>query len=124
MGRYGIDWSKGLDKFKADDYDTIVLETTKIIENNVVGDLLSGAYYDRGIIYSDRRNYEKAILDFTFALQLNFHHPGAAYYNRGLAYYMIKKMDLALFDFNKANNLNPNDEDTLYMIKLITSRNI
>jgi tetratricopeptide (TPR) repeat protein len=123
VGRYGIDWSKGLENFTDEDYGKIMEETTKIIENNEPDELLSGAYYDRGSIYIDRGNYEMAIFDFTSALQLHFNHPDAAHYNRGLAYYMLKKLDLALSDFNEANYLHPEDKNTLHMIELTTSKN-
>ena len=116
MGRYGLDWDKGYENFTDEDYNLIMAETTKIIETNKPDELLSGAYYDRGIIYNDRGKYEIAISDFTSALQFNFNHPDAAYYNRGLAYYMLEKFDLALSDFNEALQINPDDQDTIKFI--------
>jgi hypothetical protein len=66
MGRYGIDWSKGLENFTKEDYDRILVETTKIIEEkNPAIEVLSGAFYDRGVLYGMRGDNEKAVLDYT-----------------------------------------------------------
>jgi tetratricopeptide (TPR) repeat protein len=124
MSRYGIDWSnrKSSDDFTEEEFDIIFAETTKIIENDDTETDIASAYYDRGIIYIKWGDYEKAIFDFTSALQLHFQHPGTAHYNRGLACYMIKKTESALSDFNEAKCFYPDDKDTLYMIDLISKK--
>ena len=119
MGRYGIDWDKGLKNFTDEDYDKIMIETTKIINKDEPSDLLPGAYYDRGIINYNRDNYDNAISDFTSALQLHCIHPFAAYYNRGLAFYCKKQYEKALSDFYEAEHINPNDPEIKNMIQQI-----
>jgi tetratricopeptide (TPR) repeat protein len=111
MGRYGIDWSKGLENFTDEDYDRIFKETSKIIESKSPEDLLPGAYYDRGIIYRNRGDNEKAVLDYTSAIQLNCRHIDAAYYNRGFVYYVMDQYDAALADFDVYRRLKPNEQN-------------
>jgi tetratricopeptide (TPR) repeat protein len=79
MGRYGIDWSKGLENFTDEDYDKIMAETTKIIETRKPEKLLAGAYYDRGIVHRDRGDKEQAIFDYTSVIELHCSYIDAAY---------------------------------------------
>jgi len=47
---WGIDWNKKMEEFTEEDYDKIMAETAKIIEEgNADIDSLSGAFYDRGL---------------------------------------------------------------------------
>jgi len=65
------------------------------------------AFWDRGILYMARGNYDKAIEDFTQAINLNME---AAFSLRGLAYKEAGDFDKARADFAKALELNPGDE--------------
>jgi len=70
----------------------------------------SNSFFERGILFADRGDYDMAIEDFTEALKLQPDNI-QAYYRRGLAY--IKKFDSddkAIADFSQAIKLDPNDK--------------
>jgi len=116
MGRYGIDWDKGLQNFTEEDYNLIMTETTKIIdEKNTDMNTLSGAFYDRGVLFEIKNEYRKAISDYTSSIKIrdNFY---AAYYNRGRLFALERKYDIALSDLNKAMQINPDNQDTIKLI--------
>ncbi|OIO41231.1 hypothetical protein AUJ10_01155 [Candidatus Pacearchaeota archaeon CG1_02_31_27] len=64
------------------------------------------AYFNRGIIYYNLNNYEKAIDDLTKVLKFESENI-RAYYFRGLAYNYLGKYKNAIDDLNKAIELNP-----------------
>ncbi|HXX57756.1 MAG TPA: tetratricopeptide repeat protein [Thermodesulfovibrionales bacterium] len=70
-------------------------------------------YNDRGITYSERGQYEQAILDFNKALEID---PLLAetYNNRGIAYSGKGRYDRAISDFNRALEINPLLAKTYY----------
>ena len=74
-----------------------------------MGDNLNSAieYIDRGIIYANNGNIEKAIADFDQALELDRNDP-EAYYVRGSAYYDKGDLEQAITDFTHSLRLNPN----------------
>ncbi len=59
------------------------------------------AYNNRGIIYADRQEYEKAIQDYNKAISIKHDHAGS-YNNRGNIYLDRKDYGKAMQDFNKA----------------------
>ena len=61
---------------------------------------------NQGIKHFDKRQYDKAISDFTKAIELN-PKSAEAYYRRGIAYVDKANVDKALSDLNKAIELNP-----------------
>ena len=65
------------------------------------------AFYNRGLAYWDRREFDTALADYEQAIRIN---PGYAptYYNRGLAYYEQRDYDRAIHDLNQAINGRPN----------------
>jgi len=75
------------------------------------------AYNTRGNVYSDLKQYDKAIADYNKAIELDptgecgIGKKGAAYYNRGLAYSGLKQYDKAISDYNKAIELNSGDAE-------------
>jgi len=66
------------------------------------------ALYNRAWLYASKNDFEKAVGDYTKAIQIK---KGQAdiYYNRGLLYVKLKKYDLAVKDFDEAIKLNPRD---------------
>lgn len=66
------------------------------------------AFYNRGLINRDLKDYEAAIANFGLAITINPTYQ-EAYYNRAGAYRYNGDMDKALEDYNKALQLNPND---------------
>ncbi len=67
---------------------------------------LAVAYTNRGIAYSSRRDYKRALADFTEAIHLAPDNP-FPYYNRGNAYFDRKQYERALADFNAAIERGP-----------------
>ena len=73
------------------------------------------AYYDRAWIYGALGDVEKAIQDYSRAIELNSSFI-LAYYNRGRGYAFLKQYAKSLADFNLAIDLNPDYRDA-YMGK-------
>ena len=67
-----------------------------------------GGHSARGVEAAKKRDYEKAIAEFTKAIEAE---PGDAknYFNRGTAYRGANKLTEALADFSKAIELAPQD---------------
>jgi tetratricopeptide (TPR) repeat protein len=68
----------------------------------------AGAFYDRGMLFADRGDYELAIEDYTQAIKLD-PNLAAAYINRGNAYGSKGDHDRAIADHNQAIRIDPND---------------
>ena len=64
------------------------------------------AYNSRGDDYFDRKDYNRAIVAYTRAIELDPEY-GLAYYNRGAAYHEKKNYDRAIADYTKDIELNP-----------------
>src|SRR5215510_6005154 len=79
-------------------------------------DIISGdgrdalAYYKRGVAYQDKHEHDRAIADYTKAIEINPQY-GDAYFNRGTAYHSKRDYDRAFADLNKAIEINPQDGD-------------
>ena len=65
----------------------------KAIEHN---QNFAEAYYKRGLVYLDLKQYDKAIEDFNQAIKLGSSHAAEAYYNRGVAYLHRERYDKAI----------------------------
>jgi len=121
MSRYSIDWNREMEEFTEEDYDKIMAETAKIIEEgNADIDLLSGAFYDRGLVYDLREDSDSAISNYTSVIQINDLAEEAeqaktaleaAYYNCGYIYANLNLYKNAISDFKKALEIFPNDID-------------
>ena len=64
-------------------------------------------YFNQGIAYIDKAQYDLAISDFNKALDIN-PRDAEAYCNRGIAYREKGQYDQAISDYTKAIELNPN----------------
>jgi tetratricopeptide (TPR) repeat protein len=73
----------------------------------------SEAYNNRGVVYYNKGQYDKAIADFNRALKIEPRHFWA-YHNRGRTYISKYRLDKAIADFSKALELNPRDASTYY----------
>lgn len=71
----------------------------------------AGVRYNRGLIYSRWKEYEKAIADFTRAIELE---PGRSQYRtqRAIAYYNLGEVEKVIEDCEKAIELGQPDADT------------
>jgi len=103
---YGIDSTKA--EFSEEDYEKIILETTKIIEDGENRTEIGIAYYNRGWAYYSKYQEEKAIPDFSNAIEImpNF---ADVYFMRAASYYMFYENEKALIDAKKALELNKTD---------------
>ena len=70
-------------------------------------DEITVSYLNRGFAYGDLGQPEKAISDYTKAIEINPNY-GEAYYNRGIEYDNLKQRDRAIADYNRAIEINPN----------------
>ena len=70
----------------------------------------ANAYFDRGNIYHNTGDYDRAIEAFNKAIEVKPDY-AAAYRNRGVVHGLKRDIDRAIADFNKAIELNPNDAD-------------
>ncbi|MGE3726797.1 MAG: tetratricopeptide repeat protein, partial [Candidatus Sericytochromatia bacterium] len=61
-------------------------------------------YINRGWTYAVLKQYDKAIADYTTALEYDPNY-AYAYNNRGLAYHHLKQFDKKIADFKKACQL-------------------
>jgi Tfp pilus assembly protein PilF len=68
--------------------------------------LLVVAYISRGLQYEASDKYDRAIADFTKAIELNPQDP-MAYDHRGDAYYRVHDYTRAIADFTKVIEINP-----------------
>ncbi len=62
------------------------------------------AYFNRGNAYDDLGQYQRAIQDYTRAIQLD-PDLAQAYYNRGIVYYNLGEYQRAIQDYDKACSL-------------------
>jgi tetratricopeptide (TPR) repeat protein len=72
-------------------------------------------YYHRASAYKKNGQYDKAISDFTQAVEINPGHADA-YYSRGVVYYYKKDYEKALDDFYKAQKLGNNVPPEIFQL--------
>lgn len=63
-------------------------------------------YFRRGLIYLDKKQYQKTVDDYNIALSLN-PNDGQSYVNRGHAYDKLGKPEKAIEDYTSAIRVNP-----------------
>jgi tetratricopeptide (TPR) repeat protein len=66
------------------------------------------AYYDRGIAYGNKKDYDRAITDFNKAIELDPKY-AAAYVGRAAGYANKSDRDRAIADYRKSLELDPNN---------------
>jgi tetratricopeptide (TPR) repeat protein len=115
-------WAGGLDDAKAGaaaaqrgNYDEAIKFFTKAIDSGELSqEQLSAVYGLRGLAWSDKKDYDKAIADYDKAIAID-PKSADAYYDRGLAWYVKKDYDKAIADFTKVIEINPKDAEAYYL---------
>ncbi len=81
---------------------------TKEVEKLSKGKSFTDAnkYFNRGNELLDKRDYEKAIVQYNMALLLKPTF-SEAYFNRALCYYRLENFDKSIVDYSKAAELDP-----------------
>jgi putative GTP pyrophosphokinase len=92
---------QALDAHSKQDYDKALRLYSQILEKSTDNKVNSVIYNHRGMVYFVLGEYEKAVQDFTHAVQLNQNN-FRAYNNRGLVYRMLKKHERAFEDFESS----------------------
>ena len=69
------------------------------------------AYYNRGLAYSNLRQYQKAIDDYTRTIELDPKFATIAYYNRGTVYDELRQYQKAIDDCYQAGILHLEQKD-------------
>ena len=70
------------------------------------------AFYNRGILYASKGDFQQAIIDYSDALKIEKNHADA-HYNRGLAYVKKERYGEAVRDFSAAIKTAPGSVDAL-----------
>lgn len=76
------------------------------------------SFYNKGIDFYGKKDYENAIKNFHEALEQKDVKP-QVYYNLALTYQSMKDYDKAIVTYNKFLELNPDDYDGLYNLALV-----
>lgn len=99
-----------LDQEKKYDEILSLLTDEKIERDYAKADL----YIWRGNAWYNKKEYDKAIVDYTKVIDVN-PNSELAYYNRGIAWIAKKEYDNAITDYDKVIELNPNDYAIAYL---------
>jgi tetratricopeptide (TPR) repeat protein len=105
---YTVQMEKAMYLYRQNEYDDCYSTLEKIISINKS---YSPAFAMRGEIKTKRKQYEGAILDFSFAIKLTPKR-STNYLQRGKLYLQLKKYDLAIVDFK--NTLTFDAIDDMY----------
>ena len=104
----GLDDAKaGLEAYRRSDYDgAIRLFTQAINSRELSQENLARTYFNRGLACSKKRDDDRAIQDYTKAIELNPKY-ALAYRNRGFSWKEKGEYDRAIQDCTKAIELDP-----------------
>ena len=106
------DWKElGFKALKNNDHQNAVLYYSEAIKLDPADD---NSFTNRGLAYSELKDYDNAINDFTYALSMKPSDPVIAYNSRGLAYYKLKKYEKAVVDYTNALKFNPKHRIAYY----------
>ncbi|HBB94076.1 MAG TPA: hypothetical protein DC054_01680 [Blastocatellia bacterium] len=93
-----------------EDTETTIQNFTEAIQHRPG---YADAYYQRALVYYERKEDASAVGDFTQAIQLS-PQDGSLYYNRGLVNYRLKNWRAAINDFTRALELSPEMTNAFY----------
>jgi tetratricopeptide (TPR) repeat protein len=85
---------------------TKIIKSKRYLGKRISKKHLAIIYYNRGIAYKNKGQYDRAISDYDQAIKLNPKY-ATAYYNRGWTYKNKGERDKAIADYRKALEINP-----------------
>ena len=106
-------WQRAVCQAKINEFNASEGTNIDLKSANVLGDLSDAIrlapknaylYYNRGNLYAIRNDYQRAIDDYTRAIELD-NHLAEAWYNRGLARIHAKNTSDGIADLSKAGEL-------------------
>jgi tetratricopeptide (TPR) repeat protein len=115
MVALGQDTHEDMQKCQSGSPDARISSCTNLIQAGLLTTLETGlflperrsvVYNNRGVAYTDKGDYERAIRDYNEAIHLNPTSVGT-FYSRGYAYKKKGDYDRAIQDFNEALRLDP-----------------
>jgi tetratricopeptide (TPR) repeat protein len=105
------DFNAGLTAVSEGNYDEAIRLCTKAIASGELSrEELSLVYELRGVAWYQKKDYDKAIADYTKAIEIN-PQSAEAYYNRGIAWYDKGNNEKAIADYTKVIAINPKDAE-------------
>ncbi len=110
---------EGFSQFQKRDYDNAIESFDKLISKEPENKI---AHYYRGYCYDDTGQTDKALKDYSKAIDLdaatnNFYGP---YFNRGILFLKKALYEKALLDFNSAINILNKNEKTVSKSKMLS----
>jgi lipoprotein NlpI len=103
----GDDAKAGLAALQRGEYDEAIRLSTRALESGELSpENRAIVFSSRGLAWSDKKDYDRAIADYTEAIRLN-PQDAQAFYNRGVAWHFKKDYDRAIADYTEAIRLNP-----------------
>jgi tetratricopeptide (TPR) repeat protein len=104
-----IDFNACLTAVSRENYDEAIrLCTNAIASGELSREDLSLAYEVLGVAWYQKKDYDKAIADYSKAIEIN-PKSDEAYYNRGNAWYDKGDYTKAIADYTKVIEINPKD---------------
>jgi tetratricopeptide (TPR) repeat protein len=85
--------------------------------NKAAKKLTASEWYEEGLALHRKGKWDKAIVDYNKALELNPQYTDA-YYNRGICYYKKDEYDKAIADYKKVLELDPQYANAYYGLAL------
>jgi tetratricopeptide (TPR) repeat protein len=106
------DWTQCVNESSKFTLDVAIGGCSKVINSGgEIGPNLAAAYNRRGNAYHDKNDIERAIADYSKAIEIN-PRDSVTYNNRGFAYRAQGDNDSAIEDYTKAIGINPRDPVT------------
>jgi tetratricopeptide (TPR) repeat protein len=104
-------YNQGIDKASQKDYQGALADYTRSLQ---IDSQDPNIYYSRALIYVELGEYEKAIADYSKAIDFKYNPLSIPYYNRAIAYRYKQDVQAAISDFNKSLLLDPNYADAYF----------
>lgn len=106
-------YNQGVESYNAKNFDAAIQQFTRAIE--LRKGKFSDASFNRGLAYQEKKEWDKAVADFTAVIAAK-PRMADAYLERGRSYTGKGNAQAALADFAKAIELKPNDAEA-YMLR-------